>query len=518
MIEKDSVIIVGAGPCGLAAAGELLRQGVPVRVLEAAATPRDGSRAVLLWPPALEVFRAAGVLAEADRRGVRATALNYQLPGGSRIRVRLDPADRPLLLPQAQSEALLEGALRALGGVVERPVRVIEVAADDEAVTVKAAGPNGTETFTAGWLVAADGVYSTVRDELGIDFAGAPLPDTILVAEGRIDGVLNQSELHYYLGRKGASLVLPLPGGRFRFGTPVAPETTATPELVELLLDERGPGGLSISDLSVLSTFTSQERIAARLRHGRCFLVGDAAHTHSAIGGQGLNLGLQDVRNLTWKLGGVIAGRLRPEILDTYDSERRYAAEETVRATHRLARVMLAGPVAGLARNAALRLLQRTGVLQRVFPAMLAGRRLRYPDGQLGVPGGPGGQPAGARRRRRRGLPTAGERTPQWAPPPSPESAPLLRLVTAGPAVDELARHGPALAGRFPQLVRHEHVAGSEARFLLARPDGYVAASGVATADLALAEHVVAGLAMTAASAQPNSSAGPSALPEKERA
>jgi 2-polyprenyl-6-methoxyphenol hydroxylase-like FAD-dependent oxidoreductase len=482
MAQQDRVVVVGAGPCGLAIACELLRHDVPVRVLDAEPRPRAGSRAILLWPPALEALRDAGVLAEAQRRGIRATAMNYRLGGDHLVRIPLDPVNQPLLLPQAETESLLEAALRGLGGTVERSMRVTEVSAEPDGVRLKATGPGGsTELVEGEWLVGADGVRSTVRELLGIPFAGDQFPETILVAEGRLSFApgcaLDPRQLHYMLGPGGGLLLVPLPSGRFRVGTPVPAGTDVTADLVQRLLDERGPGGVTISDLSVRSTFTGQERVAARLRAGRCFLVGDAAHTHSAIGGQGLNLGLQDVRNLSWRLAGVVAGRLRPEVLDGYDTERRYAAQQTVRTTHLLARLTLAGPAMARVRNTALRLLSASGVLRRAYPPMLAGWRLRYPGARPG----------------RDGLPGPGNRTPSWVPAGAEEDGWHLRLATTGAPADELTGRIFGLAQRYPGLVRHEHLATGPSGFLLLRPDGYVAASGnrpsdVDTAARALAE------------------------------
>lgn len=91
-----------------------------------------------------------------------------------------------------------------------------------------------------------------------------------------------------------------------------------------------------------MALFSSEERVAHTLRSGRCFLVGDAAHVHSPIGGQGLNLGIPDTRNLAWKLAGVVHGRLRPSVLDSYDPERRAVIAQTLEATGRMARQAVA--------------------------------------------------------------------------------------------------------------------------------------------------------------------------------
>lgn len=488
MRQKTSVLIVGGGPCGLAAACELRRLGVDVRVLEAASEPNQGSRAILLWPPALEIFRDVGILAEADRRGIRARAMNYRLPGDRVIRVKLGPENEPLLLPQAQTERLLAEALERLGGRVERSLRVSDVVETSTGVTVKAVGPDGTELVEADWLIAADGVRSTVRDRLGIAFLGERFPTTILVAEGQLDGTLDRAELHYFLGGADGILVVPLPGNRVRVGTPIGADTPLTPRTVQTLLDERGPGNMRMFDFTVISSFSSQERIADTLRQGRCFLVGDAAHTHSAIGGQGLNLGLQDVRNLVWKLAGVIDGRLRPAVLDSYDIERRQVAERTIRSTHRLARLMLARSTAARVRNGLWRLLGATGVLQRRYPPLLAGWKTHLPDALSGA------APAHLRVSH---LPGPGSRTPTWIPAPRGGSATGLRLLMLGTADGELGRRTRTVADRHAHLVIHEHLPQPRDGFLLLRPDGFVAASGVRATDLDHTERLLHALAVT---------------------
>jgi 2-polyprenyl-6-methoxyphenol hydroxylase-like FAD-dependent oxidoreductase len=491
MTEKTQVLIVGAGPCGLATACLLLRTGVGVRVLEAAAEPSTGSRAIVLWPPTLEILRDVGVLDEVDEMGFRCRALNYHLSGGRTVRVALDAASRPLILQQDRTNRVLEEQLERLGGRVERSTRVTDVAATDDLVTVKATGPDGPELIEADWLVGADGVGSKVRERLGIEFPGEHIPSTALLTEGRMHGDLDRNELHYVLGTKGALVCAPLPGGTVRVSAGIAPDTPLTPETVQRLLDVHDRG-LRMSDLDAVTSFTSQERIAAQYREGRVFLVGDAAHTHSPLGGQGLNLGLQDVRNLVWKLAGVIQGRLAPAVLDTYDVERRQAAEEVVRFTGRMTRMAVLPPAAARVRNAVWSGLQRTGVLRRFYAPTLAGWRARCPDVLFGTPAVP---ERGRPQLRPRRLPGPGTRTPHWVPAPGPEAGIThLRLLTTG---GELARRAAEMAGRRPDLVVHEQVPlpGRGPGFLLLRPDGFVAAGGREAGEVARAERLLERLA-----------------------
>ncbi|MFF9017389.1 FAD-dependent monooxygenase [Streptomyces sp. NPDC014870] len=488
---RTPVLVVGAGPVGLAVACALWQRGVPARVVEAQAEPHQGSRAVQLHPPTLRVFRELGILDEAERLGLRIRTTSYHLAGGRTLRVALGTENEPLMLPQQETSRLLEEALLRAGGRVERSVRVTSVALADDGVTVKAEGPRGTEVIEADWLVAADGVRSTVRDLLGVDFAGSPVATGFLLAEGRIDGAFERDAVHYFLGHKGSVVFAAMPGDRIRVSGAVPDDHPTTPEGVQQLLDERGPGGITIEDLDMVGRFTSQERIAVALRKGRCLLAGDAAHTHSPLGGQGLNLGIQDAHNLAWKLAGVCTGALHARVLDTYEAERRGAAEQIVRITHRFLKVFMLGPFAARVRNTVWSSLEAAGVLRRWFVPLLAGWRIHYPDTLSDGDGRAGS----ARSSRSRGLPVPGRRAPHWVPE-DPASGPAgFRLVTSGPAGGAVARRGREWAERAALPVGHVHVTRRASGFLLVRPDGYVAASGATPAELADAGRLLARIA-----------------------
>ncbi|MCK9924294.1 FAD-dependent monooxygenase, partial [Frankia sp. AgPm24] len=545
MSSATSVLIVGAGPCGLALAAVLTRLGTSVRVIDAADAAGTGSRAILLWPPALEVLDDLGVLDEARQLGFAPHAMNYYLTGRRTVRIGLDPRNRPLVLPQEHTSRLLSKALTEQGVAVEWSTRATDLTVSEHGVVVEVTRPAGTETITADWLIGADGVGSAVRQRLGIEFPGGDVPLTVLLAEGIVDGGFARDELHYHFGQAGPLLCAPLPGGLVRLASPLAPDTALSTELVQRLVDLRGPGGLTVGALGTLTTFTSQERIAATLRLRRAFLIGDAAHTHSPIGGQGLNLGLSDVRNLGWKLAGVVQGRLAESVLDTYDPERRQAAEQTVQTAARLIRLAVLRGAKARVRNAGWDVLQRTGSLRRWYAPLLAGWRTRYPlllgepepAGALSPGGllrgrglggrGLGGRGLGGRglgRASRRGLPPAGARTPAWIPAAGPirsaTAAGRLRLVTRGPAAptrpdgstgqvaDSLVGAARAVTDRFPSLVSHEHVADGPAGFVLLRPDGYVSASGSRAAELAEVERLLTVLSPTPRAQAPTTEAG----------
>ncbi|SES22684.1 2-polyprenyl-6-methoxyphenol hydroxylase [Streptomyces sp. yr375] len=489
MTQRTTVLVVGAGPCGLAMAAQLSRLGVEVTVVDAESRPHTGSRAILLWPPVREVLGELGLAERAARDAVRPAALHYHLGTGGSVRVPLSEVNAPLVLPQERTARLLAETLADRGVDVAWGTRVTDVVPGEHTVTVTATrADGGTTEIEADWVVGADGLRSQVRAQLGIDFSGARFPATFLLAEGRIAGKtgtgetgdggngtgesgtqgISTEEIHYFLADAGVALLAPLPGGEFRLSGAVPAGTEATAEHAQALLDERGPGGLRFTEVRTVTLFSSDERVAGALRSGRCFLVGDAAHVHSPIGGQGLNLGIPDTRNLAWKLAGVVHGRLHESILDSYDPERRAAIAQTLQATGRMARQAVAGPLARRIRDLTWRLLAGSGALARGYAPMLAGWRSHYPDVLFGAPAD----------RTQRSRPRPGTRDPRWIPRPSDELAGRFQLLTYGGPTGQLAATAAELADRLPELVAHFPLDGPKQRFVLLRPDGYVAASG----------------------------------------
>lgn len=503
MTDRISVLIVGAGPTGMATAAMLRRHDVRVRIVDASSGVATGSRAIMLWPPAQDALGVLGVLPELERQSHRPAAIAYHMRKPRPLRVRIAEHNAPLVIQQQRPGELLDAELKRLGAPVEREVEVVAVTAGETSVTVETRDADGdTDKIEADWLIAADGVRSTVRDQLGIAFAGTDDAQRYLLAEGRVEGEIDRDMVHYFLGPAGVMLFAPLPGGDVRVSTPITVKE-ATPELVAEMIDERGPGGVRMPEPTTLSTFTSSERVAERLRHGRCFLVGDAAHAHSAIGGQGLGLGLEDARNLTWKLAGVIQGRFDPAVLDTYEPERRAAIEHVMRITGRMTRQAVLSPMAIRVRNGTLRTLHALGVLERVNMPILAGRRMQYPD--MLFPGAP------APGRGGRGAPAAGQRAPRWVPGDQPYGSFLL--VTTGPATGENAHAASAAADRTDGLA-HVHVERDGDTVLLIRPDGFVAAAGRGTDGVASLAKLPATLAGEVGSAEPTDTAEPAETAE----
>lgn len=379
--SSDAVLVTGAGPTGLLAACELLRRGVPVRLVDRAAHPADTPRALSLWPRALGILDDLGIGDDVRAASVRIDAYRY-FTGGRPLAAFAFPAGCAARnLPQYETERLLTRRLHALGGTVERGVRLTDFSQDDGTVRVLLRHPGGRgETWRTPYLLGADGASSTVRDRLATPFEGTTYPMTFALLDTRVEGPLPPGEIHYYQAPSGTLVIVPLPGGVFRILTalPAGAPAPGVPA-VQALLDARGPGGVRITEPVHQAVFRVHARRARSLRHGRVHLLGDAAHVHSPAGGQGMNNGLQDAHNLAWKLAAVLHGDSPASLLADYGPERAEATRRIVRDTDLQTRAWMAdGRVRVAARDAAFRLLERTGAVTRFYAPVMAGHRLAY--------------------------------------------------------------------------------------------------------------------------------------------
>ena len=382
--SDDPVLIVGAGPVGLTAATELVRRGVPVRCVDRASAPSPLTKALVVWPRTMEVLRELGGSAMIAERGLPVESLLYFSDNRKIADVGFQANTKPVILPQPDVEELLGDAYRAVGGVVDRGVELLELADDGDGVTARLCLPEGgTQVERFSYVLGADGASSTVRTLLDIPFEGDTYPNTFVLADVRISGRLQHDASYYYCSPRGILVIVGLPGGRFRVFTsaPADLDRADIPlDLVQRLVDDRGPGGLTLHDPTWTSAFSVHTRHAGRVREGRMFLAGDAAHIHSPAGGQGLNTGVTDAHNLAWKLAMVWHGTARPILLDTYQPERQAVAKSVVRQADVQTKAwLLARRHQVVLRDAAVRVASALRVPDFAFTPWLAGLRNTYP-------------------------------------------------------------------------------------------------------------------------------------------
>jgi 2-polyprenyl-6-methoxyphenol hydroxylase-like FAD-dependent oxidoreductase len=348
--QRVDVLVVGAGPVGLTAAAELRRRGVTVRCVDAERYHNVSTKAAGIQAKTLELFERLGVVDAAVERGLpvqKFHILSEEHPIAHFDLGRLDtPYPYLLMLPQNHTEEILRQRLEELGGEVEPAVELVGFTQDVDGVDAVLRRADGhSEHVRADWMIGADGAHSSVRHQLGLQFEGGAFREEFATVDVRIAWRLPMDELYAYLNRGNFIAYFPLVGGWHRvaiaYNTRPAPDGEVTLAEVQDAIDTCGPTGARVVAIGDRSRFVIHQRTVERQSIGRIFLAGDAAHVHSVVGAQGLNIGVQDSFNLAWKLSAVIAGHATPALLDTYAAERRPAASRTVRGTRRATRMTL---------------------------------------------------------------------------------------------------------------------------------------------------------------------------------
>jgi 2-polyprenyl-6-methoxyphenol hydroxylase-like FAD-dependent oxidoreductase len=467
------VLVLGAGPVGLTMAIELRRYGIDFRIVEKAETRSDKSKALVVWSRTLELLERGGLSDRFVAAGRKVDAANIIAGGKPIAHIGLREMDTPysyaLVLPQSDTERLLEDALEKRGVKVERQVEAISLTPERDGVAVSLRGADGsTEDARFDWVIGCDGAHSLARHSLGMEFEGDTLLSDFILADVHLQNFpVPENELGVYWHEEGALAVFPITAGRFRvvadLGTAEGPKPrTPTLDEVQAVVDRRGPGGVTVTDPAWLSGFRINERKVRDYRAGRVFLVGDAAHVHSPAGGQGMNTGMQDAFNLAWKLSLVING-IVPDgtLLDSYSRERSAIGDKVLAdARHLTALVVMRNHAAQAVRNFVGGLLFGLAPVRKAMAETLTEIAIGYPDSPINGPHSSGASPEpGARMR-----PVAGQAPPGAGP------TPLFALCAAanGEAEKLCARHADMLESR-PRPALDEGTAH------LIRPDGYVA-------------------------------------------
>jgi 2-polyprenyl-6-methoxyphenol hydroxylase-like FAD-dependent oxidoreductase len=370
------VLVVGAGPTGLTLAGELLRRGLSVQVVDAASAPTDQSRAIALHARTLEIFDDLGIgeaLLAAGKKLVGATLWS----GGAEPIARVDFDTIPsrhahvLAVAQSETERILTGLLEQRGGAVERGVELTGLRQDGTGVTASLTPAGGeARTVRAAWLVGCDGAHSRVRKLLDVPFSGDTYDEHLFLADVKVGWDVRDDRISTYFGADGLIACFPMAGGRWRLvGTaPKGDERTEPPalETVQGMLRQLSGTSATLSDPSWLARFRIHCRQVARYRDDRVFLAGDAAHIHSPFGGQGMNLGIQDAHNLGWKLALVHGGEGRGLLLDTYEDERHAVGKAVLAGTDAVTKIgILKNAPARAVRDHALRFLSAFEAVQQ---------------------------------------------------------------------------------------------------------------------------------------------------------
>jgi 2-polyprenyl-6-methoxyphenol hydroxylase-like FAD-dependent oxidoreductase len=374
------IVVVGAGPSGLALGAELQRLGMAARIFDRQEEGANTSRAVVVHARTLEVLEPMGATAELIRNGVVVPVFRMRDRNKILATVGFKDLDTPypftLMIPQDRTEAILLHRLQSLGAKVERPYEVVATRDLGESVEAQLKHDGELSTLRAQWLVGCDGAHSLVREQAAIPFEGGAYEENFVLGDVEMDWPIEREEVSLFFSEKGLVVVAPLPGTKFHFRIVATVDRVAeTPQAADFqhILEDRGPKkGWAIHRLLWGSRFHLQHRVAKTLRHGRMLLVGDAAHVHSPAGGQGMNTGIQDAVSLAGALESTIRTG-QDDALKDWQEQRHEVASSVVSFTDRVTRMAtLSSPALKSLRNAVIGIIGHVPLAQHALAERLA--------------------------------------------------------------------------------------------------------------------------------------------------
>lgn len=320
-MRKADVLIVGAGPTGLALALWLAKQGLGIRIIDKSAGLGKTSRAMAVQARALELYRQLDMADDVVAKGNPNSAMNMWVRGKRQARVSLadagaDITPYPYLLvfPQDRHERLLIERLEKLGVTVERRTELVsfEDRADHASARLKLSD-GSEEVCEARYLAGCDGARSPIRHGIGAGFDGGTYRQVFYVADVEVSGLEPVGEAHVALDSSDFVMVLPYGHdnqsrliGTVRDERADRAESLTFEDVSREAIDDLR---LRVGKVNWFSTYRVHHRVTDGFRSGREFLLGDAAHVHSPAGGQGMNTGIADAINLAWKLAAVVKGQ-----------------------------------------------------------------------------------------------------------------------------------------------------------------------------------------------------------------
>ncbi|MGB7070891.1 MAG: FAD-dependent monooxygenase [Pyrinomonadaceae bacterium] len=348
---KTDVMIIGAGPTGLALACQLIRHKVDFVIVDKNETTTPHSKAIGIQARTLEIYEQIGIADELVDRGTIATKARMIEGGKVRGEVSfgefgkgMSPYPYLLFVEQGTHEQILDEFIKSNNTSIRWRTELESFSQDDAGVIANFKTADGrTETIEAKFLVGCDGPSSLVRHTLGLSFKGGTSERLFYVADVEIDWGFSHDALHVCLAQSSVTAFFPMRGGDTNYRIVgvfpeghEADETEIVYDEVERQIVEDTELDLDITRVNWFSVYKVHSRRVNRFSKGRCILAGDSAHIHTPAGAQGMNTGIQDGYNLAWKLAMVLNGSTDLKILDTYNDERLANAERLLETTDRL--------------------------------------------------------------------------------------------------------------------------------------------------------------------------------------
>jgi len=341
--STTEVLIIGAGPAGLFAASELLRYGVKPRIVEQRSGPHHETRGTAFQPAVLEVLDKAGIIQPFLADSVRIKEIELLGPGQARIGLAQLAGlgckyEFQCSQPQWFTETAFRDHLAGQDVQVEFGAEATSIEADGDGVTVTLHKDGRKEVIRAGYLLGADGGHSLTRESMLERLDGETYGGRFIVADLRLGFPCPPGRGRVVVGAGGFVLISPLPEGRFLIfvNREEADQSDAPPSAADLaaLLNARVGTDVGLTDLRWVSYFLAQRRVVPALSERRRFLLGDAGHLSTPLGGEGINSALMDSADIAWKLALVLRAAAKPSLLETYASERALADHHALEVTN----------------------------------------------------------------------------------------------------------------------------------------------------------------------------------------
>jgi 2-polyprenyl-6-methoxyphenol hydroxylase-like FAD-dependent oxidoreductase len=388
-VDTD-ILIVGAGPVGLFLANECARRGLNSRLVETRASQSEHSKALAIFPRTLEIFDMAGIAAPFLDKANKVTSVAIMAHERTLARMRFTPEESPYafiaMVPQNVTEEILAEELGRKGGRIEYQTTFVAAEQRDEAVNVTLDHRGEQIKLRSSFVVGCDGAHSAVRHSLNVPLEGGEYQDEFMLADIDTDDTLPADEMQLCPSEFGPLAIFPMSSVRRRVvATVERPEGDAPSlDLVQRVLQQRAPRLIEARGLHWGSYFRIHHRHATKLRAGRIFIAGDAAHIHSPFGGQGMNTGLHDVWNLVWKLDLFLGGHGNERLLDSYGAERIPVIKNVIETTDHLTKVMgTPSRFVQALRDTLIPMVSRLAPFQHAFVQRLSELGIAYPKSPI---------------------------------------------------------------------------------------------------------------------------------------
>ncbi len=396
--NKNPLLIVGAGPVGLALGLQLQRYQIPHRIIEKRRERQTFSKAFAIHSRTLEIFEDLGIYDDVIAQSKLVRDMNIYSNGKRLIHYSFEDLDIPhqyvASIPQSTIESILEQHYCANGGVIERNLELTAINTGPDKVSVTLSSQTTLDeaisniAYDCPYVVACDGSKSAVRELLALPFPGFDYETQYIIADGYLSWNEDLNSGHVFVANGGYVMFFPLPDGRCRVvvdePTGTINSNNLTAEVVNEYIAKKGITNAKFHNPNWLSVTRFSQRLMDSYRSGNVFFAGDACHVHSPIGGQGLNTGIQDAYNLGWKLAHNLTKSGVESLLTSYSTERRPIAKMVLERTNQQMKLLsLSNPIGRFVRDFVVPKIAQTQKFKRNVVSQAAGFLINYTGSEL---------------------------------------------------------------------------------------------------------------------------------------